>query len=192
MNFLIFILFILLFIVLLNVIIKKYSKATKIEDADIPGQLNAIINKLNLNSTYYQTIPAISKQSTSDMIKDSLKSKLVSNLTGHYFFTYVPNENFVLIFGENKMFFVPIITELKTKKLIPDFEKVSEISCDDIISIKNNSSHSTITLKLNDNSKFLFGPIEKYFFDGAKVTIEKDNFIKFIDEFSNVVNKSAI
>lgn len=169
-------------------IVRRRLNDVKVEDANIPGQINEIIRKVVKDSSGYKAVPVISKQSAADMFIDTLKDKALSKLTGHYIFTYEPNERFVLIYGSMQMFFVPIYDDIHTKEIKPDLNKVTQVSVEDVKKVKSNGSYSSITLVYKEKGKFLFGTLNEFFFNGASARDEKEQFAEFAREFENAVN----
>lgn len=169
-------------------IVRRRLKDVKVEDANIPGQVNEIIKKVVNDASGYKAVPIMSKQSASSMLIDTLKDKALSKLTGHYIYTYEPNERFVLIYGSMQMFFVPIYDDIHTKEIRPDLNKVTQVSVEDMKKVKSNGSYSSVTLVYKEKGKFLFGTLNEFFFKGASAKDEKEQFAEFMRDFENAVN----
>lgn len=175
--------------ILLIFIVKRRMSDVKVKDANIPGQINDIIKKVVSDGIGYKAVPVISKQSVGSMLKDTIKDKVLSELTGHRFFTYEPNERFVLIYGNMQMFFVPIYDNIHTKEIKADLTKITQVSVEDLLKVKSNGSGSSITLVYTNKEKFLFGTLNEFYFQGASAKNEKEEFAEFIHNFENSVNK---
>jgi hypothetical protein len=178
----------LAFIILMVFLIKRRMKDIKIEDANIPGQIQEIIKMVVSEGVGYKAVPIMSTQSTADMLKDTLKDKALSGLTGHRIYTYRANEKFVLVYGNQEMFFVPIFDEFHTKQITPDLTKITRVDVGDLIKVKTNRSGSSVTLIYNKKVKFLFVTLSEFFFYKASAKTEKEEFGGFIQNFANEVN----
>jgi hypothetical protein len=169
-------------------VLKISSKfKVKVEDADVPGQIDDIVKKVLPDRTGYKVVPAISKTSAGTMLKDTIKDKVLSQLTGHSVFTYEPNDKFVLIYGNTEMFFVPICEDLRKKEIKPILDKVTQISLEDLLNIKSNSSGSSITFEFKNKDKFLFGPLNEFYFKELPAKAEKEDFGRFVSNLENMM-----
>lgn len=176
------------FAIAMVLIVRRRLKDVKVEDANIPGQINEIIRKVVNDASGYKAVPARSKQSATSMFVETLRDKALSKLTGHYIFTYKPDQNFVLIYGNMQMFFVPIYEKLHTKEIKADLETVTQVSLEDVKKVKSNGSYSSITLVYKEKGKFYFGTLNEFFFKGASAQDEKEQFAEFMRDFENAVN----
>lgn len=183
-----YLIFIAMLILLFVVLKMRQKRDVKVENADIPAQISNIIKVVTSDSTGYKAVPVISKTSAAQMLKDTIKDKALSELTGHRVFTYEPNERFVLVYGNMQMFFAPIYDNIHTKEIKPDLTKVTQVSIEDLNKIKSNSSGSSVTLEYTNKDKFLFGTLNEFYFHGASAEIEKREFADFILNLQNVVN----
>lgn len=170
------------------VVLKVSSKfKVKVEDANVPKQIDDIVKKVIPDNTGYKVVPAISKTSAGTMLKDTIKDKVLSELTGHRVFTYEPNDRFILIYGNMEMFFVPIYHDLRKKEIKPVLDKVTQVSVDDLLNIKSNSSGSSITFTFKNKDKFLFGALNEFYFKGLSAKAEKEDFAIFISNLEEVL-----
>lgn len=183
-----FILFLVAVFGLSFIILTISSKfKVNVKDANVPGQIDDIVKEILSDSTGYKVVPAISKTSAATMLKDTIKDKVLSELTGHRVFTYEPNDKFVLIYGNMEMFFVPIVDDARKKQIKPVLDRVTQVSVDDLLKIKSNSSGSSITLVFKNNDKFLFGALNEFYFQGLSAKAEKEDFARFISNLENMV-----
>lgn len=170
------------------IVVKISSKfKVKVEDANVPKQIEDIVKKVLPDNTGYKVVPAISKTSAATMLKDTIKDKVLSELTGHRVFTYEPNDRFVLIYGNDEMFFVPIIHDLRKKEIKPVLDKVTQVSVANLLNIKSNSSGSSITLVFKNKDKFLFGALNEFYFQGLSAKAEKEDFSVFISNLEKML-----
>lgn len=174
---------------LFSFIVLKISSKFKVDvkDANVPGQIDDIVKKVLPDSTGYKVVPAISKTSAATMLKDTIKDKLLSELTGHRVFTYEPNDKFILIYGNMEMYFVPIYEDMRKKEIKPTLDKVTQVSPDDLLAIKSNSSGSSITLTFKNKDKFLFGALNEFYFKGLSAKAEKEDFAMFISNLEKMI-----
>ncbi len=183
-----FLLFLAGIFVLSFIIVKISSKfKVNVKDANVPGQIDDIVKKVLSDRTGYKVVPAISKTSLGTMLKDTIKDKVLSELTGHRVFTYEPNDRFVLIYGKTEMFFVPICDYIRKKEIKPVLDKVTQVSVEDLSTIKSNPSGSSITLVFKNKDKFLFGTLNEFYFKGLSAKKEKEDFAIFISNLEKIV-----
>ncbi|GKX66624.1 hypothetical protein [Inconstantimicrobium mannanitabidum] len=182
-------LFFVAFIALLVFVVIRAKSAVKVEDADIPGQVKSIIEKVVPDSLGYMAVPIRSKQSAGSMLKDTLKDVAIGGLTGYRIYRYEPDEQLLLIFGHMQMFFVPVYTDNRSKEIRINLKRTSQVTVQDLIKVKCNGSGSSVKLKFNDKQTFLFGAMSEFFFARATAKEEKMRFAEFINNFQDTVNR---
>lgn len=181
-------LFFAVFIIALVVVIVRVKSAVKVEDADIPGQVRAITEKVVPDSIGYKAVPVQSKQSTGSMLKKGLKSAALTELTGYRIYSSQANEQFILVYGHMEMYFVPVYTDMRNKEIRANIKRTSQVTVEDLLKVKSNGSGSTVTLKFNNKEKFLFGSLHEFFFARATAKTERQEFAEFIHNFQSAVN----
>lgn len=163
---------------------------TKVKDADLPGQIENIIKKVcGENYASYDSVPAKTTQTASGMIKDAVISSAVKAVTGHTINLYEPGDDFLIIFGLDKLFFVPYYFDLKTKTFKPNYDKMSEIDKNDLLKIKNNKSYSSITFTYSNNTSLHFGAVNQYEVNIPSPKESRQAFNSFMDKFVSQVNQ---
>ena len=182
----IFIFLLLTWCVLLGLALRK--RCTRLEDADLPGQVKEIISKVTgEDAAYFDLVPAKTMETTVKMIADSLITHVVKAATGHTIYTYDPGEDFLIIFGQEKMFFVSYYFDFKTKTINPDFNKISEITKSDLIKIKT-KKYSDFIFYYTTKTSIYFGVQKQYHYKVPASENSIQRFKEFIKPFVDSVN----
>ncbi|APC40334.1 hypothetical protein [Clostridium estertheticum] len=185
----IFFSFIISVIIISLLIGKKRNKgAVKVEDANIQGQINELMKRVVSDSTGYKSVPIMTMQSNSSMIRESILNKLLSRAINNSVFNYTQSEKLILIYGNMKMFFVPAYGDDYTKEIKANLTRITQVGVGDLRKVKVNTSGSSIKLVYRHRKKILFCTLKQFYFPGASSISEREEFADFIRSFKNSVS----
>lgn len=176
------------------IIIKKCGPRS-IEEIELllQSQSNNIIKAVTQNNVGYKFILITSIENDDHKFFRRLKNIIFAILTLGTFtieIEYVAQQ-YMLIFGNEKLIFVPIKFKMLERQILPDYTKTFSVTSEDIKNIAVNKNIFYIEFQNGKNYSF---KISKYlFFKQIKLDQVNEDFNMFIKFFSkNTFSKSII